>query len=168
MAFAFPFVYIIFMVAMYFKFRVFKVNTIGTEERAHQHQHVENSWGITEAEKKVFFVFNWNKSNTYSSHLSLETFIQVLLISMLNTIPAITHVFLQQFKDFQSQFWIYLGYYLWLHLHGFPPVIYLTFNKTIRHDCKMFFMKRFRPNQVTHIHGITVIRRREHQQTNTT
>jgi hypothetical protein len=32
----------------------------------------------------------------------------------------------------------------------------------------MFFMKRFRPNQVTHIHGITVIRRREHQQTNTT
>uniref|UniRef100_A0A915DL62 G-protein coupled receptors family 1 profile domain-containing protein n=1 Tax=Ditylenchus dipsaci TaxID=166011 RepID=A0A915DL62_9BILA len=41
--------------------------------------------------------------------------------------------------------------FCWFHIHGFPPVIYLVFNPTIRKDAKKMFkgpIKKFKPHKV--------------------
>uniref|UniRef100_A0A183CAZ1 G protein-coupled receptor n=1 Tax=Globodera pallida TaxID=36090 RepID=A0A183CAZ1_GLOPA len=45
-----------------------------------------------------------------------------------------------------------------LHVHGLPPVFYLTFNKTIREDCRLMCVKLFKRHRIGHIGGVTVIR----------
>uniref|UniRef100_A0A914M4G6 Uncharacterized protein n=1 Tax=Meloidogyne incognita TaxID=6306 RepID=A0A914M4G6_MELIC len=36
-----------------------------------------------------------------------------------------------------------IAHFSWLHIHGFPPVIYLTLNKTVRNDTKNLLGKLF-------------------------
>uniref|UniRef100_A0A183C145 G_PROTEIN_RECEP_F1_2 domain-containing protein n=1 Tax=Globodera pallida TaxID=36090 RepID=A0A183C145_GLOPA len=42
---------------------------------------------------------------------------------------------------------------------GFPSVIYLALNKTIREDCRMLYMKLFKRHRISYIGGITVYQR---------
>ncbi|KAL3080473.1 hypothetical protein niasHT_038910 [Heterodera trifolii] len=85
-----------------------------------------------------------------------EVFIQVLLISSMNTLTCSLYVYFQSHEV--GQWMITLAEFSWLHLHGFPPVIYLTLNKTIRSDCRLLYMKLFKRNRIGHIGGVTVVR----------
>ena len=44
-----------------------------------------------------------------------------------------------------------------LFFKGFPPIIYLLLNKSIRNDSKKLFYKILKKDKVTHIHGVTVL-----------
>nr|CAD2190199.1 unnamed protein product [Meloidogyne enterolobii] len=41
----------------------------------------------------------------------------------------------------QQKWMTILAEFLWFHIHGFPPIIYLTLNKTIREDCLILLKK---------------------------
>ncbi|KAL3099895.1 hypothetical protein niasHS_001821 [Heterodera schachtii] len=86
----------------------------------------------------------------------IRVFIQVLLISSMNTLTCSLYVYFQSHEV--GQWMITLAEFIWLHLHGFPPVIYLTLNKTIRADCRLLYMKVFKRNRIGHIGGVTVVR----------
>ncbi|KAL3080474.1 hypothetical protein niasHT_038911 [Heterodera trifolii] len=86
----------------------------------------------------------------------IRVFIQVLLISSMNTLTCSLYVYFQSHEV--GQWMITLAEFIWLHLHGFPPVIYLTLNKTIRTDCRLLYMKMFKRHRIGHIGGVTVIR----------
>ncbi|KAF7636796.1 hypothetical protein Mgra_00003742 [Meloidogyne graminicola] len=70
-------------------------------------------------------------NNTSLSKPEKLTFLQVFIISFLNTSVA----------ESIPQ-WIYSTAEIgWLVIHGSPPLIYLTLNKTIRQDFKYYFYK---------------------------
>ncbi|KAL3080490.1 hypothetical protein niasHT_038927 [Heterodera trifolii] len=85
-----------------------------------------------------------------------EVFIQVLLISSMNTLTCSIYAYYHSHEV--VQWMITLAEFIWLHLHGFPPVIYLTLNKTIRADCRLLYMKLFKRNRIGHVGGVTVVR----------
>nr|CAD2207033.1 unnamed protein product [Meloidogyne enterolobii] len=72
----------------------------------------------------------------------IMVFIQVFIISMLNTAEGLAYTY--KFKYPDSGFWLtIIAHFSWLHIHGFPPVIYLTLNKTVRTDTKALLKKFF-------------------------
>ena len=94
-------------------------------------------------------------------------FVQVLLISILNAFPAIMYVHMQHAKE-TNKILVAISQFGWLHIHGkkdkyilifnigFPPVIYLLLNKTIRQDCAEIwtnFNQRFKINRRGQISG---------------
>ncbi|KAL3096749.1 hypothetical protein niasHS_001787 [Heterodera schachtii] len=86
-----------------------------------------------------------------------RTFFQVFLVSLINTLTGSLYVYMQSYSV--NQWVITLAEFAWLNVHGFPAVIYLALNKTIREDCRMLYMKVFRKDRVSFIGGVTVIRR---------
>ncbi|KAL3120447.1 hypothetical protein niasHT_000477 [Heterodera trifolii] len=86
-----------------------------------------------------------------------RTFFQVFLVSLINTLTGSLYVYMQSYSV--NQWVITLAEFAWLNVHGFPAVIYLALNKTIRDDCRMLYMKVFRNDRVSFIGGVTVIRR---------
>uniref|UniRef100_A0A914L9C4 Uncharacterized protein n=1 Tax=Meloidogyne incognita TaxID=6306 RepID=A0A914L9C4_MELIC len=51
---------------------------------------------------------------------------------------------------------VLISHFSWVHIHGFPPVIYLTLNKTVRNDTKILFGKffsLFKQNNVSNMLG---------------
>ncbi|KAL3099902.1 hypothetical protein niasHS_001828 [Heterodera schachtii] len=86
----------------------------------------------------------------------IRVFIQVLLISSMNTLTCSIYAYYHSHEV--VQWMITLAEFIWLHLHGFPPVIYLTLNKTIRADCRLLYMKLFKRNRIGHVGGVTVVR----------
>uniref|UniRef100_A0A914MF95 Uncharacterized protein n=1 Tax=Meloidogyne incognita TaxID=6306 RepID=A0A914MF95_MELIC len=52
---------------------------------------------------------------------------------------------------------IIISQFAWFHVHGFPPIIYLFLNKTIREDCRLFFFKIFKSNKVNQVNGVTIL-----------
>ncbi|KAL3102698.1 hypothetical protein niasHS_001260 [Heterodera schachtii] len=86
----------------------------------------------------------------------MRVFVQVLLISAMNTMACSLYVFFQSHEV--VQWMLFVAEFNWLHLHGFPPVIYLTLNKTIRADCRLLYIKLFNRNRIGHIGGVTIVR----------
>ncbi|KAL3099469.1 hypothetical protein niasHS_002924 [Heterodera schachtii] len=90
------------------------------------------------------------------STVQIRTFAQVFLLSMMNTITSSIYVYMQ-FNE-THQWMITLAQFTWIHVHGFPAVIYLALNKTIRSDCWMLYMKVFHRNRISYVSGITMLR----------
>uniref|UniRef100_A0A915DKS2 Serpentine Receptor, class T n=1 Tax=Ditylenchus dipsaci TaxID=166011 RepID=A0A915DKS2_9BILA len=61
-------------------------------------------------------------------------FLQIFVISSLNMVACSIYVYMGYVSINEGL--IHVGEFCWFHIHGFPPVIYLTLNKTIRDDCK--------------------------------
>ncbi|KAL3111780.1 hypothetical protein niasHT_011067 [Heterodera trifolii] len=92
----------------------------------------------------------------YRSENRRETFVQVFLISLTNTLTGTLYVFMQWYEV--DQWAITLAEFSWFHAHGVPPVIYLALNKTIRHDCRLLYLKMFKRNRISSFGGVTVVR----------
>ncbi|KAL3080482.1 hypothetical protein niasHT_038919 [Heterodera trifolii] len=86
----------------------------------------------------------------------IRIFVQVMLISAMNLFGSLIYIYFQ--KHEVDQWVMTLAEFNWLHIHGFPPVIYLTLNKTIRTDCRLLYMKLFNRHRIGHIGGVTVVR----------
>nr|CAD2179882.1 unnamed protein product [Meloidogyne enterolobii] len=69
-------------------------------------------------------------------------FIQVFIISMFNTSAAFAYAYNMNHPD-HGIFPLMVAHFAWIQIHGFPPVIYLTLNKTVRTDTKILFGKFF-------------------------
>ncbi|KAF7633788.1 hypothetical protein Mgra_00006856 [Meloidogyne graminicola] len=93
--------------------------------------------------------------NTSFSRAEKMTFIQVFIISLMNTVSGSMYVLMQHITP--QRWLIILAQFSWLHIHGFPPVIYLFLNKTIRNDCLKLLQKIFRKNQVSNVNGAGMI-----------
>ncbi|KAI1697189.1 serpentine type 7TM GPCR chemoreceptor srt domain-containing protein [Ditylenchus destructor] len=61
-------------------------------------------------------------------------FMQVFCISLFNFVACSVYVYMMY--HIPDAFLIHFAQFCWLHIHGFPPVIYLCLNKTIRDDSK--------------------------------
>uniref|UniRef100_A0A915EU18 Uncharacterized protein n=1 Tax=Ditylenchus dipsaci TaxID=166011 RepID=A0A915EU18_9BILA len=66
-----------------------------------------------------------------------KMFIQVFAISVFNFVACSIYVYFNYVLP--SEFLIHLSQWCWLHVHGFPPVIYLTLNNKIRNDTRRMF-----------------------------
>uniref|UniRef100_A0A914I4W8 Odorant receptor n=1 Tax=Globodera rostochiensis TaxID=31243 RepID=A0A914I4W8_GLORO len=87
--------------------------------------------------------------------VQIRIFSQVFLICLVNNLSCFFYVYIQ--NNEVNQWMITLAEFAWLHIHGLPPVIYLTFNKTIREDCRLMFVKLFQRHRISHIGGVTVV-----------
>ncbi|KAI6199244.1 hypothetical protein M3Y96_00606100 [Aphelenchoides besseyi] len=58
-----------------------------------------------------------------------STFVQVLLISLLNVVVSILYIYIQYAN---SPVLFLLATFSWLGVHGFPAIIYLSLNRVIR------------------------------------
>ncbi|KAL3113304.1 hypothetical protein niasHT_018919 [Heterodera trifolii] len=110
---------------------------------------------------KLFFDLQMNHRQfgvivSEMSAIQRRTFLQVFLISLINTLTASICLYMQ-FHEVH-QWMITLAEFAWFHVHGFPPVIYLTLNKTVREDCRVLFMKVFKRDRISYVGGITVVR----------
>ncbi|CAK5040368.1 unnamed protein product [Meloidogyne enterolobii] len=68
---------------------------------------------------------------------------------MLNTSTGITYAYITNNPD-NGIMPLMIAHFSWLHIHGFPPVIYLTLNKTVRTDTKILlgkFLSLLKKNQ---------------------
>uniref|UniRef100_A0A914N844 Uncharacterized protein n=1 Tax=Meloidogyne incognita TaxID=6306 RepID=A0A914N844_MELIC len=61
---------------------------------------------------------------------------------MLNTSDGIAYAYIMNHPD-HGMLPAMIAHFSWLHIHGFPPVIYLILNKTVRNDTKALFKKIF-------------------------
>nr|CAD2179344.1 unnamed protein product [Meloidogyne enterolobii] len=87
-------------------------------------------------------------------------FLQVFIISMFNTSAGIVYAYNMNHSD-HGILPLMIAHFSWLHIHGFPPVIYLTLNKTVRTDTKILLGKIFgllktNQNQVSNIVGYNI------------
>nr|CAD2195260.1 unnamed protein product [Meloidogyne enterolobii] len=73
------------------------------------------------------------------SRLEKMVFLQVFSLSLLNTTECLFYIIMQYTT--QQKWMTILAEFLWFHIHGFPPIIYLTLNKTIREDCLILLKK---------------------------
>ncbi|KAL3109702.1 hypothetical protein niasHT_018113 [Heterodera trifolii] len=87
-----------------------------------------------------FFVWSYNPHLGYSDENAEMIFLQVLLISTVNIVTSLCYV-LMGFVELPQ--WAYfVTTFMWMFCHGFPPIIYLTMNKTIRKECAKMFSSR--------------------------
>uniref|UniRef100_A0A914IDV8 7TM GPCR serpentine receptor class x (Srx) domain-containing protein n=2 Tax=Globodera rostochiensis TaxID=31243 RepID=A0A914IDV8_GLORO len=87
--------------------------------------------------------------------VQIRIFTQVFLISLLNTLTCFLFFYLQNYEP--PQWMVTLAEFAWLHVHGLPPLIYLTFNKTIRDDCRLMFTKLFLRHRISHIGEVVTV-----------
>ncbi|KAF7637344.1 hypothetical protein Mgra_00003313, partial [Meloidogyne graminicola] len=91
----------------------------------------------------LFIIFLFFKARELSNRITKEelmVFIQVFIISMLNTLAGIVNSY-EFIYEVHNDISIMIAHFSWLHIHGFPPVIYLLLNKTVRTDTKKIFNK---------------------------
>ncbi|KAI3408695.1 Serpentine type 7TM GPCR chemoreceptor Srt, variant 2 [Globodera pallida] len=88
--------------------------------------------------------------------VQIRIFAQVFLVSLINTFSGFLYVYMQ--SNEVNQWLITFAEFAWLHVHGLPPVIYLVFNKTIRQDCRLMFVKLFQSHRIDHIGAVTIVR----------
>uniref|UniRef100_A0A915NQL0 Serpentine receptor class gamma n=1 Tax=Meloidogyne floridensis TaxID=298350 RepID=A0A915NQL0_9BILA len=85
-----------------------------------------------------YFAWFGNPYTGFRNDLADKTFIQVFIISFLNTSVAGLYVLMDYLTIIPQ--WIFTTAGIgWLAIHGFPPLIYLTLNKTIREDTRHAF-----------------------------
>uniref|UniRef100_A0A183CM33 7TM_GPCR_Srx domain-containing protein n=1 Tax=Globodera pallida TaxID=36090 RepID=A0A183CM33_GLOPA len=84
----------------------------------------------------ILTIKTWKLNNSQTgggfSRSQKSTFLQVILISSVNATAAFLFVYMQFVRI--SGFLIVLAQLTWILSHGTPPIIYLLFNKTVRHD----------------------------------
>ncbi|KAI1728126.1 serpentine type 7TM GPCR chemoreceptor srt domain-containing protein [Ditylenchus destructor] len=68
------------------------------------------------------------------SHRQKMMLLQVFIISLFNFIACSVYVYMMYVIP--SEWVLIFAQFCWLHIHGFPPVIYLVLNKTIRDDAR--------------------------------
>ncbi|KAI1700448.1 serpentine type 7TM GPCR chemoreceptor srt domain-containing protein [Ditylenchus destructor] len=66
-------------------------------------------------------------------------FIQTMVISILNFFTGSVYAYMMYFET--SELLIHIAQWSWFHIHGFPPVVFLLLNKTIRNDTKMMLYR---------------------------
>ncbi|KAF7637843.1 hypothetical protein Mgra_00002818 [Meloidogyne graminicola] len=99
-----------------------------------------------------FIICFFFKSRELSNRVTKEekmVFIQVFIISMFNTFTGITYSYNMHY-EVDGILPLMIAHFSWLHIHGFPPVIYLTLNKTVQTDTKTLLNKiysRFKNSQ---------------------
>uniref|UniRef100_A0A915P9R4 Serpentine receptor class gamma n=1 Tax=Meloidogyne floridensis TaxID=298350 RepID=A0A915P9R4_9BILA len=90
--------------------------------------------------KKSIIIPNQTPTQYFSiSRLEKMVFLQVFSLSLLNTTECLFYIIMQYTT--QQKWMTILAEFLWFHIHGFPPIIYLTLNKTIREDCLILLKK---------------------------
>ncbi|KAL7071591.1 hypothetical protein ACQ4LE_009304 [Meloidogyne hapla] len=82
-------------------------------------------------------------------------FLQVFTLSIMNSIGCTLYIIIEEI--IVEKWMAVLAQFIWFHVHGFPPIIYLTLNKSIRDDCRSLFYKIFKSNKVQQVSGITTI-----------
>ncbi|KAI1708766.1 serpentine type 7TM GPCR chemoreceptor srt domain-containing protein [Ditylenchus destructor] len=83
---------------------------------------------------------NWFLNPYYGYNVKIdfsEMFIQVAIINGLNISCFLLYTIMQHLP--LSKTLIVIGYYINYFMFGFPPIIYLIFNTTIRRDCRKKF-----------------------------
>ncbi|KAI1711530.1 serpentine type 7TM GPCR chemoreceptor srt domain-containing protein [Ditylenchus destructor] len=87
------------------------------------------------------FVYKVKLTRSFGSEThrkkQMMIFIQVALINGLNVSSSILYTIMQQLP--MSKMLIIIGYYLNYFIFGFPPIIFLVFNTSIRRDCHKMF-----------------------------
>ncbi|KAI1701627.1 serpentine type 7TM GPCR chemoreceptor srt domain-containing protein [Ditylenchus destructor] len=101
--------------------------------------------------RKATLYQNYTAHRTSSQKMS---FIQVLLISIVNASAAAIYVYMQFFRI--SDVIIIIGSYSWLFAHGMPSVIYMVMNRTIRNDCKHMLYDLFKNGSIRGVTGPAV------------
>ncbi|KAF7635233.1 hypothetical protein Mgra_00005348 [Meloidogyne graminicola] len=108
-----------------------------------------------------FAIFLFIKKRMYGasnpnqvSNVDLVIILQIFLISVINFTAASLYDYMQYAEINEAM--IITATFSWFHVHGFPPVIYLSLNKTIRNDSKKLFYKIFKKEKITHINGVTL------------
>uniref|UniRef100_A0A914QWN2 Uncharacterized protein n=1 Tax=Panagrolaimus davidi TaxID=227884 RepID=A0A914QWN2_9BILA len=81
---------------------------------------------------------NW--LHTINNIVVLVTLIQVFCICTFTTIAAGVYVYEQFFPV--SNIFILIGSYAWICAHGFPSVIYVTMNRTVRKQFLRFLQRK--------------------------
>uniref|UniRef100_A0AC35F2F5 Uncharacterized protein n=1 Tax=Panagrolaimus sp. PS1159 TaxID=55785 RepID=A0AC35F2F5_9BILA len=77
-----------------------------------------------------FFLFLRKSTGHQNGDIQKYTLIQVFCICTFTTIAAGVYVYEQFFPV--SNIFILIGSYAWICAHGFPSIIYVTMNKTVR------------------------------------
>nr|CAD2157652.1 unnamed protein product [Meloidogyne enterolobii] len=94
----------------------------------------------------IFSVCVFIKGRELISSVSKEeklVFLQVFIISMLNTSAGITGAFIIYQPGKTGMLLLMIAHFSWLHIHGLPPIIYLTLNKTVRNNTKALLKNIF-------------------------
>nr|CAD2193733.1 unnamed protein product [Meloidogyne enterolobii] len=86
----------------------------------------------------ICLIFKFRALSNKITKEEIMVFIQVFIISMFNTSTGIVYSYNLKNPD-SGYFLQMLANFSWLHVHGFPPIVYLTLNKTIRNDTKILF-----------------------------
>ncbi|KAL7076640.1 hypothetical protein ACQ4LE_003731 [Meloidogyne hapla] len=79
-------------------------------------------------------------NNNKISQMDMEIILQVFIISLLNFGAATLFILMNHVQITEP--YIIVTQFFWFHVHGFPPIIYIILNKTIRNDCKKFFFPK--------------------------
>uniref|UniRef100_A0A915E7V5 Very-long-chain 3-oxoacyl-CoA synthase n=1 Tax=Ditylenchus dipsaci TaxID=166011 RepID=A0A915E7V5_9BILA len=87
----------------------------------------------------IFFAKSNGLKNEKISKPQKMMLLQVTSISVLNVGCVSTYLYMTYFVP--SKLFMHFAQYCYLHMHGFPPVIYLLFNTTIRKDAKQMLKK---------------------------
>ncbi|KAI1731413.1 serpentine type 7TM GPCR chemoreceptor srt domain-containing protein [Ditylenchus destructor] len=87
----------------------------------------------------IHFTWFFNPYVGYRNDVAENMFLQVFIISMFNLVACSVYSYMMYAIPYE--FFIHFGQFCWLHIHGFPPVIYLLLNKTIRDDTKRLINK---------------------------
>ncbi|KAL3072892.1 hypothetical protein niasHS_017866 [Heterodera schachtii] len=94
-------------------------------------------------------------ASSYDFNTMQKKVLMVFLVSLINTLTGSLYVYMQH-NDFRQQWMLTLAEFAWFHAHGFPPVIYLALNKTIRKDSCALFMKLFQRHRVSSLGVVAV------------
>ncbi|KAL3085579.1 hypothetical protein niasHT_037320 [Heterodera trifolii] len=101
----------------------------------------------------VYLSWFFNPYVGYTDDFGKITFLQVVIISLFNSIASVIYVSMQFVRI--GKIYIIVGTYAWLFTSGCPPVVYLLLNKRIRNDCASFgrailrFLRNGNNNSVT-------------------
>ncbi|CAJ0585185.1 unnamed protein product, partial [Mesorhabditis spiculigera] len=76
--------------------------------------------------------FGYSSDERKMSWAQKSIFIQATSICIANLVAALVYVFMQFFPT--PQFFILLGHFGWELCHGFPAIVYLTINRSIRRE----------------------------------
>ncbi|KAI1695952.1 serpentine type 7TM GPCR chemoreceptor srt domain-containing protein [Ditylenchus destructor] len=111
------------------------------------HNVIHTTWdmGVAISIPLIYMVFvaalhvkakRFGKTQKIVSRKQKMMLLQVFIISMLNFVAC--SVYGSMMYAVPSPILVHFAQFCWLNIHGFPPVIYLTLNKTIQDDTNLW------------------------------